>query len=131
MADAGNNHLVIYGDSQGANIAVVEKRRLAAQYPNEESQPPDIDFVLTSDWNVPNGGLHARFPGLWIPNGWTFDGPEPTNTQFDTDVLIRQYDGAADFPLYPLNPVATLNALLGVYYVHPFPFDVTLCQFHW
>ena len=125
MAAAGNDHLVIFGDDQGANVANVMKRKLAEQYPNG-TVAPDIDFVLTGDANVPNGGLHARFPGFYVPIGWTFDGPELTNTQFDTDVVIRQYDGIADFPMYPLNPVATLNALLGVIYVHPFFSDVSL-----
>jgi hypothetical protein len=126
MAAAGNDHLVIYGDNQGAIVANVEKRKLAEQYP-DGTAAPDIDFVLTSDFNVPNGGIHARFPGFYIPIlDWTFDGPEQTNTQFDTDVIIRQYDGFADFPLYPLNVIATLNALLGVIYVSPFLFDVSL-----
>jgi hypothetical protein len=125
MAAAGNDHLVIFGDDQGANVANVMKRKLAEQYP-EGTAAPDINFVLTGDPNVPNGGLHARFPGLHVPIGWTFDGPEPTNTQFHTDVIIRQYDGIADFPLYPLNPFATLNALLGIVYVHPFFSDVSL-----
>jgi hypothetical protein len=126
MAAGGNDHLVIYGDSQGAIVANVEKRKLAEQYP-DGTAAPDIDFVLTGDWNVPNGGLHARFPGFYIPVlDWTFDGPEPTNTQFDTDVIIQQYDGVSDFPLYPLNVIATLNALLGVVYVHPYPFNVSL-----
>jgi PE-PPE domain len=87
---------------------------------------PDIDFVLTGYANVPNGGLHARFPGFYVPIGWTFDGPEQTDTQFHTDVIIRQYDPIADFPLYPLNPIATLNALLGLNYVHAFFSDVSL-----
>ena len=126
MAAGGNDHLVIYGDNQGSIVANVVKRKLAEQYP-DGTAAPDIDFVLTSDFNVPNGGVHARFPGLYIPIlDWTFDGPEPTNTEFDTDVIIRQYDGFADFPLYPLNVIATLNALLGVIYVSPFLFDVSL-----
>ena len=65
MADYGNDHLVIYGYSQGAMIANREKRKLAAQYP-AETKAPDIDFVLGGDPNLPNGGLAARFPGLYI-----------------------------------------------------------------
>ena len=57
---------------------------------------------------------------------WTFNGPAPTDTQFDTVVIIRQYDGFADFPLYPLNLVADVNAVLGIFYVHPYAFDVSL-----
>ena len=48
MAAAGNDHLVIYGDHQGANVANVEKRKLAEQYP-DGTAAPDIDFVLTGD----------------------------------------------------------------------------------
>ena len=114
MAERGNDHLVIYGYSQGAMIAIREKRKLAEQYP-AGTQAPDIDFVLSGDLNLPNGGLLARFPGLYLPIiDLSFNGPEPTNTQFDTVVITRQYDGLADFPLYPLNLVADLNAVLGI-----------------
>ena len=36
---------MIYGYSQGAVIANIEKRKLAEQYP-EGTEAPDIDFVL-------------------------------------------------------------------------------------
>ena len=117
MAKHPNDHLVIYGYSQGAIIANMEKRKLAEQYP-VGTTAPDIDFVLSGDLNVPNGGFAARFPGLYIPIlDLPFNGPAPTDTQFDTTVIIRQYDGFADFPLYPLNVVADLNAVLGIVYV--------------
>jgi hypothetical protein len=126
MADYGNDHLVINGYSQGAAVAIAEKRKLADQYPTG-SDAPDIAFVVGGDPNVPNGGLYARFPGLYIPVlDWYFSGPEPTNTPFHTDVFIRQYDGFADFPMYPLNVVADLNAVLGAAYVHTNPLDVSL-----
>ena len=118
MADPGNDHLVIYGYSQGATSRTWRSNRLAEQYP-EGTTAPDIDFVLGGDPNLPNGGLFARFPGLYIPIlDWSFNGPEPTDTQFDTVVITRQYDAFADFPLYPLNLVADLNAFLGFIYVH-------------
>ena len=127
MALYGNNNLVIYGYSQGAVVTSQVRRKLAAQYP--AGTAPDIDFVLGGDFDVPNGGLHARFPGLYIPFlDWSFDGPEPTDTQFDTVVVTRQYDGVSDFPLYPLNVIADLNALLGFLYVHSHPFDVSLAD---
>ena len=126
MAANGNDHLVINGYSQGAAVANVEKQRLAEQYP-DGTEAPDIDFVLGGDFNVPNGGLFARFPGLYIPIlDWSFNGPEPTDTQFHTDVITRQYDGVADFPLHPLNVIADLNAVLGFLYVHTYPRDVSL-----
>jgi PE-PPE domain len=128
MAKYGNDHLVIYGESAGENLVNREKRKLAEQYAGTPAPDiPDISFVLQGDANVPNGGLLARFPGLYIPIlDFSFDGPEPTDTPFHTDVIIRQYDGASDFPLYPINVIADLNAVLGVLYVHFYPFDVSL-----
>ncbi|MBI3225901.1 MAG: PE-PPE domain-containing protein [Mycolicibacterium cosmeticum] len=116
---------VIYGYSQGAGVANVVKRRLAAQYPG--STAPDVDFVLGGDPNLPNGGLMTRFWGAYIPIlDFPFNGPTKTDTEFDTVEINRQYDGFADFPLYPLNLVATLNAIIGIAYVHGWPFDVSL-----
>jgi hypothetical protein len=126
MAAHGNDHLVIYGYSQGAVVAVKEKRKLAEQYP-AGTAAPDIDFVLGGDVGLPNGGFGARFPGLHIPVlDWSYDGATPTDTQFETVEINRQYDGFADFPLYPLNVFATLNAVLGMFYVHTWPFDASL-----
>ena len=87
MAKYGNDDLVIYGYSQGAMIAIREKRKLAEQYP-ARTTAPDSDFVLSEDPNLPNGGLLARFPGFYIPilAIW-FNGAEPTDTQFDTFVI--------------------------------------------
>jgi hypothetical protein len=54
--------------------------------------------LLSGDPNVPNGGLFARFPGLHIPIlDWSFNGPEPTNTPFDT-VVITQVRRLCRFP---------------------------------
>lgn len=126
MVEAGNDHLVIYGYSQGSAVVVQEKRRLAALYP-WGTDAPDITFVLGGDTNLPNGGFYARFPGLHIPViEWTFNGPEPTDTQFTTVSINRQYDGFADFPLYPLNVISLANALLGAVYVHGWPFEASL-----
>ena len=41
---------------------------------------PGIRFVLMGALNVPNGGVNARFPGLYIPIiNWYFNGPMPTD----------------------------------------------------
>ena len=83
--------------------------------------------MLGGDPNLPNGGFAGRFPGLYIPIlDLSFNGPAPTDTQFDTVVINRQYDGFADFPLYPLNVISLLNAVLGFFYVHMYAFDVSL-----
>lgn len=126
-----DGHLIIYGYSQGAAVAEAEKRKLAAQYPDAESNPPDIDFVLHAPPSVPNGGLFARVPGLHIPIlGATTTGPTPDDTQFDTVIIARQYDFFADFPMYPINVVADLNAILGALYIHGWPYEVSLAEDH-
>ena len=126
MAEHGNDNLVIYGFSQGAVVANVEKRKLAEQYP-VGTEAPNIDFVLQGDLNLPNGGVFSRFSGLYLPIlDWTFNGAAPTDTQFDTVEINRQYDFWADFPMYPLNVIADANALLGGAYVHARAFDVSL-----
>lgn len=126
VAEHGNGPQVISGYSQGAGVANVVKRRLAEQYPTGTTAP-DIDFVLIGDPNLPNGGLMSRFAGLHIPIlDFTFNGPAATNTQFDTVEISRQYDGFTDFPLYPLNLIADLNAVLGMFYVHTHLLDVSL-----
>jgi PE-PPE domain len=66
MAEHGNDNLVIYGYSQSAGVANLEKRKLAEQYP-AGTEAPDIDFVVGGDLNLPNGGLFARFPGVYLP----------------------------------------------------------------
>jgi hypothetical protein len=105
---------VIYGYSQSATIATLEKRTLAA-----EQNPPATSFFLLENPNRPNGGILARAPGLTIPIlGVTFSGPTPTDTAFPTIDAARQYDGIADAPLNPLNLLSDINAVFGYYYLH-------------
>jgi hypothetical protein len=105
---------VIYGYSQSATIATLEKRTLAA-----EQNPPATRFLLLENPNRPNGGILARAPGLTIPIlGVTFSGPTPTNTPFPTIDVARQYDGIADAPLNPLNLLSDINAGFGYVYLH-------------
>jgi hypothetical protein len=105
---------VIYGYSQSATIATLEKRTLAA-----EQNPPATSFFLLENPNRPNGGILARAPGLTIPIlGVTFSGPTPTDTAFPTIDVARQYDGIADAPLNPLDLLSDVNAVFGYYYLH-------------
>ena len=104
MAVHPGQPLVIYGYSQGAIVANLERRKLAELYP-EGTPAPDIDFVLSGDPNTPNGGLSARFPGLYIPIlDFTFNGPAPTDTQFDTVVINREYEGVERLPAVSAQP---------------------------
>jgi hypothetical protein len=124
---------VVFGYSQSARVATVEKRDLIERYgadnPNAvgPEDAPDVAFVLIGNPNRPNGGVMQRFSGLYIPIlGVTFDGATPTDSdldgdgdhEFETVDIARQYDGWADFPLTPLNGLATVNAVAGIYYLH-------------
>jgi hypothetical protein len=78
---------------------------------------PPVSFVVLANLNRPNGGLNARFPGAFIEElGWTFSAAAPTDTGFTTIDVARQYDVFADFPRYPLNAVATANAVVALLY---------------
>ncbi|KLO30121.1 hypothetical protein ABW16_07675 [Mycolicibacter heraklionensis] len=114
---AAGNSVVVLGVSQSASIITREMSYLATLPADER---PDIDqlaFVLLGDGNNPNGGLLERFDGADIPALLTFSGATPNNL-YPTDVFTLEYDGWADFPKYPLNIVADLNALLGMATVH-------------
>lgn len=112
---------VVVGYSQSSNIATREKRNLAelrAQGATVPS-PDELSFVFVANPNRPNGGILARFEGLYIPIlGVSFDGATPDD-EYKTVDVARQYDLIADFPKYPLNLLADLNALMGYFYLHP------------
>ncbi|OLO98855.1 hypothetical protein BVU76_28645 [Mycolicibacterium porcinum] len=112
---------VVVGYSQSANIATREKRNLTELRAQGATVPaPDeLSFVFVANPNRPNGGILARFEGLYIPIlGVSFDGATPDD-EYQTTDIARQYDLIADFPKYPLNLLADLNALMGYFYLHP------------
>lgn len=107
---------LIEGYSQSAQIAVSEKIDLM-----QSGQPiPDVTFLLLGSGNRPNGGFLERFAGLVIPGmpGFDFNGAEPTTAGIATIDVAAQYDANADFPQFPINLVADLNAVLGFVYTH-------------
>ncbi|HXO83702.1 MAG TPA: PE-PPE domain-containing protein, partial [Mycobacterium sp.] len=111
------NSVVVYGDSQSSTISSMEMAALSALPANEQPSLDQLAFVLTGDPNNPAGGLFERFDGLSIPSvGITFNGATPD--LYPTDIFTQEYDGFADFPQYPIDPLSDLNALLGVYFVH-------------
>jgi len=78
--------------------------------------------VLVGDTAAPDGGLLERFdlPGsdFSVPSfGITFGDPTPADL-YPTDIYTLEYDGFADFPQYPINPIADLNAFAGMIYEH-------------
>jgi hypothetical protein len=114
-ANPGQPYLV-EGYSQSALIAVDEKIQLM----QAGQPPPDVTFLLLGDANRPDGGIIARFPGEVVPGlvGFNANGAEPTDAGIPTIDIANQYDPVADYPQFPINPVADLNALLGLIYEH-------------
>lgn len=105
--------LVVFGKSQSAIIASVEKRTLAEEYADRK-EIPAVSFNLLGNPLRPNGGLISRFPLLGdIITPWTDMSSTPTDTHFATYDTALQYDFFADFPSYPLNLLAVVNALFG------------------
>jgi len=113
---AAGNASTVFGWSQSATISSLVMQQLnptGLPMPNH-----GLQFVLVGDPNAPNGGLSERFVGLSVPSiGLSFDGATPSNS-YPTDIYTLEYDGFADFPRYPLNFVADVNAALGLEYVH-------------
>jgi hypothetical protein len=107
---------LVEGYSQSASIAVLEKEDLALI---DADQRPDVTFLLLGNPNQPDGGLVERFVGLDIPGiGPAFNGAMPTDVGVSTIDITNQYDGFADIPEFPINPIADLNAVLGIAYAH-------------
>ncbi len=90
----------------------------------------DVNFFLVGDPSAPDGGLLSRFDGftdtsgiahsleLNLPSlGVSFDGATPAS-DFPTNIYSIEYDGFTDFPKYPINFLADLNAFLGIETIH-------------
>ncbi|OBF16725.1 hypothetical protein A5727_12500 [Mycobacterium sp. ACS4331] len=100
---------VIFAFSQGAVVA----SKFKADNPDTGAV-----YILVENPSRPNGGVMQRFNGLTIPIlDITFSGATPDNGDKTIDVA-RQYSGWSDFPTYPLNLLATVNAIAGIYYLH-------------
>lgn len=117
---------VIVGYSQSSRIASIEKQRLIDDARASGDWPDDVSFVLISNPNRPNGGVLMRFHGLTIPFlGITMDGASPTDSCVDgtchlpTVDIAQQYDAlGGDFPIYPLNLLATANSIAAYLMLH-------------
>jgi hypothetical protein len=126
-ASAGDSSTV-FGYSQSATIA---SEVMKALDPSGTPQPNSgLDFLLIGDPSAPNGGLLERFNGfetvsgqvvhdqLNLPSlGVAFDGATPAN-DYTTSIYSLEYDGFTDFPRYPLNFLADVNAFLGIETIH-------------
>jgi hypothetical protein len=122
LAPSPSDTFVVFGYSQSAAIAMLEKAKLAAEYAPGEG--PDVSFVVIST-SRPNGGLVSRdvdgvltYLLFGVKRSELILDPVPTDTQYSTVDIATQYDGFSDFPLNPLNLVAVLNAYMGVLQLH-------------
>lgn len=113
---AAGDASTVFGWSQTATISGLVMQHLN---PSGTPMPDDgLQFVLLGNPSNPDGGLLQRFEGLNLPSlGIAFDGATPANS-FPTEIYTIQYDGFADFPKYPINFLADLNAVLGLGTVH-------------
>ncbi|MGZ8177462.1 PE-PPE domain-containing protein [Williamsia sp. SKLECPSW1] len=107
--------LLVVGYSASAGVVMTtlrkwdEIRAAGGQAPS----PDDTTALVFGNPNRPNGGVFARFPGLYaVPFGMTFTGPAPVTSYKVTDVSW-EYDGVSDFPRDPSNGLALLNAAFG------------------
>ena len=115
---AAGNDLVAFGYSQSATIETLELEQLADLPADGRPSTDQLAFVMIGDGNNPDGGLLERFDGAVIPSlDASFFGATPDDV-YPTDIYTLQYDGWADYPQYPLNILADLNAFAGIAYVH-------------
>ena len=82
----------------------------------------DVHFVLVGDTAAPNGGLLERFDS---PRQRPFRSElrhhvrrSDSGDLYPTDIYTLEYDGFADFPQYPIDPLSDLNAFAGMIYEH-------------
>jgi hypothetical protein len=115
LADNPGGNVVIFGYSQGAAVASIEKGDLAGVTNKDQ-----LSFVLIGNIDRPNGGLFTRlgFLGTVPFLDATTGEPTPTDTGIQTTDIAFEYDGVADYPTFLLNLLADLNADAGFYYVH-------------
>lgn len=115
--------VVAFGYSQSATVDTLELEQLATLPTSERPALDQLAFVMIGDGNNPDGGLLERFDGAYIPSlDASFSGATPDDV-YPTDIYTLQYDGWADYPQYPLNILADLNAFAGIAYVHgTYPF---------
>lgn len=122
----GGHNVFVGGVSQSATInAMVERDIHDGQLDGVNVGDGKLTFLSLGDPSNPNGGILARFdlpqdPNLTIPSlGLTFSGAAPADTGIPTTIYTLEYDGFADFPRYPINYLADLNAVAGMALVHP------------
>lgn len=105
--------VVGYSASAGVVMTSLRKWQQIRDAGGYAPSPTDTTAIVFGNPNRPNGGVFARFPGLYaVPFGMTFDGAAPT-TDYKVLDVSWEYDGVSDFPRDPSNGLAMLNAAFG------------------
>jgi PE-PPE domain/PE family len=113
------SHYLVFGYSQSSCIATLEIRALDTLPPGGRPSPSNLSFMLIGNGDAPNGGIFARVTGRFAPFSISTYGATPADTPYSTTIYSQEYDGLANFPQYPLDVVADLNAIAGAAVVHP------------
>jgi len=103
--------IVLYGHSQGGQVIYSALRGWAAD-PSTAPDPSRVSWVSIGN---PENTFGGRDPD-----------PIPADSPYQGTEVIRQYDGWADWPTDQRNPLAVLNAVIGMTTVHPFYLDVDI-----
>ncbi len=104
---------VAVGLSEGTLVLNAEQARLA----NDPTAPPSdqLSFTVFSD---PSRSFLALFPpGTYLPVV-DYTVQRPVESQYDTNVVVAEYDFIADFPDRPENLISLANAMIGGVTVH-------------
>ncbi|MEO8816327.1 MAG: PE-PPE domain-containing protein, partial [Mycobacterium sp.] len=122
----GGHNVVIAGVSQSATInSFVLQDIQDGKLNGVDVSDGKLAFLNLGDPSNPNGGILERFnlpqdPTPTFPSlGLTFSGATPADTGIPDTIYTLEYDGFADFPRYPMNSLADLNAVAGLALVHP------------
>jgi hypothetical protein len=114
--------IVVLGYPQSTVAATLEMNALDTLPADQRPSPADLHFALLGDMNNPDGGVYERFsflnPFMNLSPISALNQPyfvaTPPDTPYPTDIYTIQYDGVADFPQYPIDIPADLNAGMGL-----------------
>jgi hypothetical protein len=117
LADPEGGPIVVFGYSQGGRVVGLEKMALANLTPEQKAR---IKIVTIGDIGTPNGGLWPRLGFLGTIPFWnvTFGLPTPTDTGIVSENYAFAYDLVGDSPNFWGNPLALLNSIAALEYVH-------------